>query len=509
MDIAEIVKELKVFASWPRCFTFAELLDFMDSGPGVDHEAVRQALLGDSRFICLRSESPDENRFVMDSTLFQWFSNLNVRLAQVRQFRLTEHQLALVMSHLRRDGQWDTPPVEAIHWGQSLGLVGPSYTPGQYVFPLARILSFLSPSSFRVASDVLKDFSEKQIWKFPLERLIQESLQEGFSLFSQKVVHIVRAREGLLTGRKMGLKEIATHLGVTRERIRQLEKKFWDKLDIWFQKQWSRPFLIALLCDFMDESGSLIVTANSSKAPLRKFLAKCGRIPCVELSQIGLSILAASSKDLSLLKSSEWFPNEIDADIIANRLESEGQIALTNRDMKVLAESVARFRRKRLSKAQKVYLALRAIGRPAHYSRIAEAYNSLFPDHPSTEDNIHAILSREQYGVVWIGVRGTFALREWGYEHPSKSLYEAVTEIVQERFRETSRPVPFTVIAAEIGKYRTVVKTSSLAFAAYCNPSLQQVSKDSFIPRGPNDQVQEEISAEELDRILREFQERS
>ena len=505
MGIAEIVEELRVFASWPQCFTFAELLDFMSPYLGIDHGVIQQALLGDPRFICLRSKSPDEHRFILGSTLFRWFSNLNIRLAQVHQYKLSERQLALLMSRLRCDGQWDTPPTEAVRWGQSLGFVGPSYTLGQYVFPLARILSLLPPSSSRIAADVLKNFCRKQVWKLPLKKLLQESLQEGFSRFRPRVVNIVQARAGLLTGDKQTLEQIGASLKLTRERVRQLENDFWNKLHT-RKEWWVRPFLVALLCDFMDESGSLVVNINSPKEPLRGFLAKCCGIPYVRLSQIGLSVLAASSKDFSSLKSSKWFPDEIDASVIANRLESEGRVALTDRDMKVLAESVAQFRRKRLNKAQKVYLALRAIGRPAHYSTIAETYNSLFPDHPSTEDNIHAILSREQCGVVWNGLRGTFALKEWGYERPSKSLYETVADIVQERFSKTGRPVPFTVIAAEISKYRTVVKTSSLAFAAYCNPNLQRVSKDSFIPRDPDDQAQEEIFSEELDRILREFQ---
>jgi len=86
--------------------------------------------------------------------------------------------------------------------------------------------------------------------------------------------------------------------------------------------------------------------------------------------------------------------------------------------LQFLAESIIRFRLKRLNKEQKVYLALRTIGKPAHSAKITEVYNSLFPEHPSTEYNLHAVLSLEKYGVVWIGIRSTFALKEWGYEHP-------------------------------------------------------------------------------------------
>ena len=127
----------------------------------------------------------------------------------------------------------------------------------------------------------------------------------------------------------------------------------------------------------------------------------------------------------------------------------------------------------------------------------------------SIEHNIHALLSWEGHGVVWIGVRGTYALEEWGYEHPSKTLFDTVAEIVEERHGATGKPVPFTVIAAEMGKYRPLVKDSSLAFAAYCNPRLKRVSKNSFVPRIPGDEGQEAIAADELDRILQEFEGRT
>jgi hypothetical protein len=205
-------------------------------------------------------------------------------------------------------------------------------------------------------------------------------------------------------------------------------------------------------------------------------------------------------------KSTGLVHEDIDADSIATHLESERQLCLTHNDLRTLAESLSQFRRKHLTKGQKAYLALRAIGRPAHSSEITEVYNSLFPDQPSTERNIHAVLSREEHGIVWIGVRSTFALKEWGYEHPSKSLFDTVTEIVKERYKETAQPVPFTVVVAEMGKHRQVVNPSSLTIATHCNPNLRRVGKDSFVPREPTEKIQEEISAEELDRILREFE---
>lgn len=97
-------------------------------------------------------------------------------------------------------------------------------------------------------------------------------------------------------------------------------------------------------------------------------------------------------------------------------------------------------------------------------------------------------------------------MKEWGYEHPLQGLHESVAEIVEKKFAGTTKPVPFEVIVTEMGKYRRVVKLSSLTIAAYCNDRLEPVYGNYFIPKTPADQAREEISGEELDRILREFE---
>jgi hypothetical protein len=154
-------------------------------------------------------------------------------------------------------------------------------------------------------------------------------------------------------------------------------------------------------------------------------------------------------------------------------------------------------------------LALQAIGKPAHYSRIAEVHNSIFPEKGSTEQSIHTCLSREQLGVVWVGARGTFALEEWGYERPSATLFESVADIVERKYEETGRPVPFLVIVAEIGKVRPIVNPASLTYATTFNDRLQSVDGNCFVPRSGDEGAAEEPSPQELDRILRAFQEGS
>ena len=116
---------------------------------------------------------------------------------------------------------------------------------------------------------------------------------------------------------------------------------------------------------------------------------------------------------------------------------------------------------------------------------------------------IHNVLIADKRFVL-VG-NGLYALKEWGYERPSKTLFETVAEIVEIFYKRTGKPVPFTIIMTEIGKYRKITNVASLTIAAHFNPNLRCVSKNSFMPKGPNDQAQDEVSVDQLDKILQEF----
>jgi hypothetical protein len=534
MDTDEVTRELDTFALWPRAFTVRELLDFADSE--VDGETLERALETDHRFVPLGRGELDGDYFIGESALFRWFSSLSLRLAQARQSRLSERQLVMAMSSLRAGGRWDTPPSEVAEFGERVGFCERSRASGGYVFPIARLLSSVPALCLRIAADLLEtslDLREAR----PLSEADLRSLAEQLlSPFDERVAYVVQAREGLLDTRRLTLEETAAALSMsfgtqrlTRERIRQLEAQFWKKIAQLVSGQphgapmkrqsFLRPLLRALLGHVMGKRGSLIVRTDSLEGALERFVAKCTGIPSTELPGGSLAMLGAGPDDLAILNSLSWSPDEVDRDSVARRLRLEAGLELVDGDVGVVAKTISRYladdlhgvqrvvKLQSVTKAQKVYLTLREIGKPAHNSEVAEVYNSLFSDDPSPERNIHAILCREEHGVVWIGVRGTYALEEWGYDRPSKGLFEAVAEIVEKQYGATGTPVPFAVIAAEMGKLRRVVKSSSLAFATHYNPRLRRVSSDSFVPRTPDEQAEEEIPEDELDKILQEFEE--
>jgi hypothetical protein len=508
MDDNQIAYVLNVFAQYPRCFTLEELADFADSDS--DNETLKHAFLADSRFVQLEERDSNQKHLISKRSLFHWFCRLSIRLARAEQTRLDKRQLALLASSLRLDDRWYTPPAEVVEFGSHFGFVGSSYTADQYVFPIAHILSFMShglaaDTTRRIMEAVSADTADVSC---SFERLAQESIEKVFAHFTENECYVIEAREGILTGKKMTLEQVGVHQGVTRQRVNQIESRLWHRLR---HPTRARLFSTALICSIISRQGSLIVLKNSPESFLSGFLARCAHVPQAEFPHSQMLILGASPEDVALLPESTGVLHEdIDTDSIATHLEAQRQLCIIGNDVKTLAENIAQSRPKHhakpLTKGQRAYLALSAIGKPAHYTEIAEVYNSLFPDEPTTDRNLHAALAREKYGVVWIGIRGTFALQEWGYQRPAQGLFDAVTEIVREKYEDTSQPIPFAVIVAEMGKRRKVINPNSLTIAAYCNPNLLRVGKDSFIPNVRSKDTQEQISAEELDRILKEFE---
>jgi len=496
----------EIFHSIPKynAFSFEELIAFAQ--PNVDPQRLKRKILKDGRFIYIQSEAIEDEYFILDSALFRWFSLLNLRLAQNNIFRLNASQVASKISSLRDKGRWATPPIEIIRWGKKLGLICLSYSKDQYVFPLARIMASTKNGLLRVIVGIFEDLGEEQIWNFHLRKKVKIYINEGFSYYDEKTSFVIREREGLKSGKKKILQEIGDYYKLTRERIRQIEEKYWSSILFGFLRL--KPIIKAFLCDFMSESGNLLVDVKSSKLSNRIYLAKCLKIPFIKISDIGLVLIATSPKDFVPLKSSKWFPDELDSNLVAQHIEKNVHTSLSNRDIRLLAKKISQLRFGQLSKQQRIYLALQKIGRPAHYSEITSMHNTLFPIQASTEHNVHAALFYKKFGIVWIGIMGTYALKEWGYDRPSMSLFDTIYEIVKKKHDELGMPIPFSVITAELGRYRKMVKPSSITLATYFNPKLSRSGKDSFTPKLMDEEKIEERGLEELDKIFKDFQEK-
>ena len=107
----------------------------------------------------------------------------------------------------------------------------------------------------------------------------------------------------------------------------------------------------------------------------------------------------------------------------------------------------------------------------------------MFKERVFTSGQIHrSLASKNQQQWVWIGLRGVYALKEWGFIKPDKGLCQTVFEIINSGFNKTAKPVTLSHIYREIGNYRKIVNENSLYFACNFNPRVKVLKKGMFIP---------------------------
>lgn len=501
----QIENILKDFYNNQHIFSEEDFLYFGDTLE--DKDILSKSFKEDSRFIKILKKDTTEKYFLSKKTLFNTFCKISLKLAAQKVFSLDQNHLKYLFEPLCRKGRIDYPTDDFVAFGKNLGFVEEHVSHNdRYIFPIAYLLSFMTERKSALAINLIEEkvSSTQEIDAINFLVISNDFLNEGLSRLRERESFIIKAREGFPNVEKKTLEEIGNIKGITKERVRQIEKKAWARIK---HPNNSTTLLAAFVSFILNNQGQLLYHDNIFKSHTIRFLAKCSYIPVSNFLKLGIFLLGnkAVDIDLSQLQIINYFEHQQ----CVSYLTAKDNVIMKIKDFHEFAKCLSMYSKKKLNKGQKVYIALKKIGRPAHYSQIADMYNSLFPDSPSTERNIHAILSREVCGIVWIGVRGTFALKEWGYEHPDLTLFETVTKIVRTIYKETKRPVHFNIIIFEIGKYRKIVNRNSIIIAAYCNPGLQRIGKNSFIPKEKTEIIngeEEEKFENILDRVLREME---
>lgn len=391
-----------------------------------------------------------------------------------------------------------------------------------------------------------------------LTRVIDSFMRRGFNHFEEYgsiVKDVIVATEGLSDGDPKSLSQTARMLGISPQKVKSAQSLFWDSileetrrplrrnsksskkrpLGVAKARAARRWFLASFLGLIVARAGSLVIDESEespSKVAKLRFLARCSGVAYTKLrggpggpkscprtrssdfsrtglDRPGLALLGpvgSLEESISTEPPDSMSPEDVDPAKVSEWLDRK-EPGLVPRDLQRIASWICAQRAKKLTRIQKVILAMKRLGRPAHYSEITEVYKFLFPQDDISARSIHSCLWRgsaggQQSEIVWAGGKGLFALREWGYSRPEEPLAVEASKVVTEKYAETGRPVPLTIIAAELGAKRAVVKRSSLLSALFGNPAVRYLGGELFVPAGEAGGGE----VDSLDRALREFE---
>lgn len=425
-----------------RCFSVEEARlragDLVEL-PGTPRDTVGSVtgvVEGDHRFLQAQGGEVGNRHHMSRRALHHWFVHLNIRLARARVAVVGESQLTSLASSLGEGGSWCAAmPVNCLAYGHSTGLICRSLDTGEFVFPLALILSFMSGSNVHVAEEHLLALYDVNRDASSSSEGLTEALERLLRGFSRRQQDVIAGRNSLFHGRRLTLEELGGKWGVTRERIRQVERGCWRTLS---HAMSSRHMVAPLLSYIMARKGSLAVI--DTEAPEVRFMAKCLGVSMAGLPDTGFHILGMAGETLGRLEPHPWYVYDINA--LAGELQSRYGLVLGRDDLLKVTAALSSTLKRRMTKSQKVYASLRQTGKPEHYERIFKMYQTLFPADGMTAHDVHKVLGRHKHGVVWIGRRGTYALREWGYERPSNSPHPASARRTACGTTEVRKPQP-------------------------------------------------------------------
>lgn len=294
---------------------------------------------------------------------------------------------------------------------------------------------------------------------------------------------IVARRFGLFD-RKETLEQIGELLGITRERVRQLEKVVVTKLKT-AAEQGKLPHLAEIqetikstakelgnIARVQDVSAKLTTTNNKLDQARVSFLAQL----CPELTvlddndhfhhSIGLKDVHDEKrvKDLvgKIIEAIKGIGEPTTADVVAEKVGKDPDhvhaLANTSKHLASLNGRWGLIKWPMVNPKNirdKIYVILHEAGKHMHFNEIADAIKgSDFKRKDVTTQAIHNELIKDKRFVL-IG-RGIYALKEWGYEKGT------VADIIAEVLRKAGEPLHRDEIVKQVLKSRHVKETTIL-----------------------------------------------
>jgi DNA-binding phage protein len=317
--------------------------------------------------------------------------------------------------------------------------------------------------------------------KLQIEKIVNEILG---TIDREREREIIARRYGLFDRRET-LEQIGELLGITRERVRQLEKAVVSRLKT-AADAGQLPHLSDVQTTFLNEVGVMGKVARISNLSA-KVTPDNSRI-----DQARVSFLAQLCPELVVIDDSDHFYHAVGVksahdeskikSLVAKVIESIKGIGAPATIEKI-AEAAGQSDTKHtealasISKAlaslngrwglvkwpmvnpknirDKIYVILHETGKPMHFNEISKAIkDSDFKRKDVTTQAIHNELIKDKRFVL-IG-RGIYALKEWGYEKGT------VADIITEVLKKSKEPMHRDEIVKQVLKSRHVKETTIL-----------------------------------------------
>lgn len=474
MNATELISDaISKLATLPAVFSAADVAAYADlSGADSEIEHALQAQCASQSIIALDEQAIPACRYLGKKPVAQWWISSTLRRAKRGVFHLTTGELAREMALGFDTQQWNTPPNAMLEVGRQWAMVDDGYLPGTFVFPWAKVIR----NSPRFITSFRSILSPGQVTS-------GAEINEALSRLTEREADVLRNRRGFDTGHPATLEQIGNRYGVTRERIRQIERRAYRKLQHPLRNQ---HLMRAFAIDFIQSGGSLII---SEPTPHRTFLCESIDLETVRIPELGLHIIAEETDITQYRRILSDVRTYLKVALEPPTFSAMGALQFLSRnDGNLVCNAENEYRSRHISKTRPYMLreALRTLGRAAHFSEIADVCNHMFPENQATTHNWHASLGRqdaERLGIVWIGTKGTYGLKEHGYSRPDSDLFVAVADIVAARFANTLQPVPFDFVMAELSKQRRELKRSSVTMALAFNDRVESVGRDEYMPK--------------------------
>lgn len=341
-----------------------------------------------------------------------------------------------------------------------------------------------------------------------MSNTVQDTTIDTSAVVERVLASIEREREREIISRRFGLydrketlEQIGDLLGITRERVRQLEKAILIRLKLSAEKDTDNLGAVEkqLLLHLHEMGGAARVSDLTKRIHAKPTERDHAHVAFI--SELAPNITVLNENDhyhhsLAIKDRRDEKQLKLDIDNVVKAIKAHGQpLSIDELHQKLDHEHPDQVRAiaslsKHLSNLKKqwglnkwptvnpknirdkIYVVLQDSGTPMHFSEIAKAIKqSDFKRKNVTTQAIHNELIKDKRFVL-IG-RGIYALQEWGYTRGT------VSDIIRDILKKEAAPLTRDEIVRRVLKHRQVKETTIL-LNLQSKPEFKRVAKATY-----------------------------